>query len=101
MLGTSKSFSRACQMRSYSRGRPRAVLLGTEDPAEAGVEDLGPPGLGLHQDDGLLLRRAFVEDRDLVAAFAPLGRDLDPSLGIGLEEGGRLGAEFVFGDHGR
>jgi len=58
-----------------------AVLLGTGDPAEAGVELLGLPVLGRAQLFGLLVGRLLVEDPDPVGPFTPDELLLGPRLG--------------------
>ena len=51
-----------------------AVCLGAGDPAEPGVEHLGPPRFGQGQHAGVFLRGPLGQDADLVAALAPARR---------------------------
>ncbi len=77
-----------------------AVLLGPGDPAEAVVEALGPPRLGLGQRRQLGLPVALLEHRHLVGALAPDEALLVVLLvGVGLEEVGDLGLELFDADH--
>src|SRR5438105_14808767 len=65
------------------------VLDGPAQPAEAGVEDLGPPRLGGRQRPGLVLGVGMgLENADLVRSLPPAafgGRGL--AGGVGLEKG--------------
>ncbi len=69
-------------------------LLRSGDPAQAGVVALGPPRLGPRQRLLLLVAVDLLEERDVVAALAPVELLLGDGflvLGVGLEEGGDFG----------
>src|SRR5207237_5818097 len=75
-----------------------AVLRGTGEPPQPGVELAGLPVLGRPEVLLFLLPGLLREEADAVGPLAPLLLDLLAGLGVGLEEGAGLVMEVLLAD---